>query len=122
MAEDDSVKFIFIVVYRKLSILLASSRPASSHSFYTGQLMLPTLLFMPPNSSWALVREDCKSCFCECWFCWGFLINTSCCRNRKPKQCLLDPSIEIISQKRMCVLKYISLCGLCLDCSLIILL
>lgn len=59
MAED---KFLFIVVYRKLWILLASSRPASSHSFYTGQLMLPTLLFMPPNSSWARVREGCKFC------------------------------------------------------------
>lgn len=72
MAEDDSIKFIFIAVYRKLSILLASSRPASSHSFYTGQLMLPMLLFMPPNSSWAVVREDCKSWVCGCWFCWLF--------------------------------------------------
>jgi len=65
MAENDSIKFIFIV-YRKLSILLASSRLASSHSFYTGQLMLPMLLFMPPNISWAPVREDCKFCFCRC--------------------------------------------------------
>lgn len=60
MAED---KFIFIV-YRKLWILLASSRPASNHSFCTGQLMLLMLLFMPPSSSWAPVREGCKFC---CW-------------------------------------------------------
>lgn len=65
MAEDE---FIFIIVYRKLWILLASSRPASNHSFYTGQLMLLMLLFMPPNSSWARVREGCEFCF------WGMLV------------------------------------------------
>lgn len=99
MAEDDSVKFIFTVVYRKLSILLAGSRPASSHSFYTGQLMLPTLLFMPPNISWALVREDCKSCFCVFWWFlfiiiyFLFIINISCWRNGKSRLHSLDPAI-----------------------------
>lgn len=104
MAEDDSIKFLFIAVYRKLSILLASSRPASSRSFYTGPLMLPTLLFMPPNSSWALVSEDCKSWVCGVGFVVGFfLINTSCCRNRKPKQCWLALSPQIVSPECVCV-------------------
>lgn len=58
----------FIVVYRKLSISLASSRPASSRSFYTGQSMLLMLLFMLPNISWALVREDGESYFCVFFF------------------------------------------------------
>lgn len=112
MAED---KFIFVVVYRKLWILLASSRPASSHSFYTGQLMLPTLLFMPPNSSWARVRGGCKSCFWGRWCVGVVVINSSCCWNRSLSR-VLDPRGWITPQVCVCVLK----CIICLDCSSII--